>query len=53
MHITYIGVEITGAWNVAALSGGVVAIVVILIVLVLLVFTITQKRKSKGKLKIC
>ncbi len=48
--LTYIGVAITGAWNVAALSGGVVAIVMVLILLVvifLLVVTITKKRKSK------
>ncbi len=48
--LTYIGV-VTGALNVAALSGGVVAIVMVLIVLVvifLLVITITKKRKSKS-----
>ena len=51
LHIDfYIGV-VTGALNVAALSGGVVAIVMVLIVLVvifLLVITITKKRKSKS-----
>ena len=41
----YIGVVITGAWNVAALSGGFVALVVILVVI--LVVTITKKRKSR------
>ncbi len=48
--LTYIGV---GALNIAALSGGLVAIVVVLILLVaifLLVVTITKKRKSKGNL---
>ena len=51
---TYIGVEITGAWNVAALSGGVVAIVMVLILLVVifLLVTITKKRKSKCNLRI-
>ncbi len=49
--LTYIGVAITGALNVAALSGGVVAIVMVLILLVgifLLVVTITKKRRSEG-----
>ncbi len=44
-----------GALNIAALSGGLVAIVVVLILLVaifLLVVTITKKRKSKGSLRI-
>ncbi len=41
----YIGVVITGAWNVAALSGGFVALVVILVII--LVVTITKKRKSR------
>ena len=50
MHIDfYIGVAITGAWNIAALSGGVVAIVMVLILLVvILVVTIIKKRKSNG-----
>ncbi|XP_064407456.1 complement receptor type 1-like [Halichondria panicea] len=40
---------ITGAWNVAALSGGFVAIVMVLILLVvILVVTITKKRKANG-----
>ncbi len=45
--LTYIGV---GALNIAALSGGLVAIVVVLILLVaiFLLVTITKKRKSKG-----
>ena len=49
LHIDfYIGEAITGAW-IAALSGGVVAIVMVLILLVvILVVTITKKRKSNG-----
>ena len=52
LHIDlYIGVTITGAWNVAALSGGFVAIVMVLILLVvILVVTITKKRKSNANL---
>ncbi len=45
--LTYIGVAITGAVNVAALSGGFVALVVVLILLVvifLLVVTITKEK---------
>ena len=43
---------ITGAWNAAALSGGVVAIVMVLILLVVifLIVTITKKIKSKCNL---
>ncbi len=47
--LTYIGVEITGAWNVAALSGGVVAIVMVLILLVV-IFLFAKKIKSKCNL---
>ncbi len=50
LQLTYIA--ITGVWNVAALSGGLVAIVVVLILLIILV-TITKKRKSKGNLLTC
>ncbi len=44
---------ITDALNIAALSGGLVAIVVVLILLVaiFLLVTITKKRKSKGNLR--
>ena len=50
-----IGVATTGVLNVAALSGGVVAIVTVLILLIItlvLVVTITKKIKCKGNLRI-
>ncbi len=39
---------ITGAWNVAALSGGFVTIVMVLIVLVVVFLLVTRKEKVSG-----
>ena len=55
MYAAYspIGASITGAWNVAALSGGFVAIVmvpIVLVVIFLLVVTIRKIRATKGSL---
>ncbi len=48
MHASHYIIVTAGAWNVAALSGGFVAISVVLVVIFLLVVTITKKRKSKS-----
>ena len=45
LHIDLYRCGITGAWNVAALSGGVVTIVMVLILLVIIFLLVTITKK--------